>query len=412
MVAEGGSAPTLVRREVNEFALDVRGVDKMYRGKVHALRGVDLAIRRGEIFGLLGPNGAGKSTLVKILMTIIKPTRCQGHMLGRTIGHKGTLRKVGYLPEHHRFPEYLTGGQVLDYFAALSDVSRTERRRRAGELLELVGMTRWKDMKVRQYSKGMRQRIGVAQALMMDPDLVVLDEPTDGVDPVGRRDIRNILVELRSRGKAVLVNSHLLSELEVVSDRVAIMVQGRVSEQGTLDALTDYGQRFEIEVEPSSVAALGTGGRSDDAIVEVLRRTLGERVRGVLPAAGGAAAGAAGNGVGTGGSGAGFAVPLGAGEAPAMPLEFATGVGDLQGNPGWIAVGVHAHTVVLKTKRVEAVQPLIDALRAGGLMIRGVRDARPSLEDLFIRAVTDVSTGKVLSPGAGDTPVRGSGAAR
>jgi len=393
-----GLPPRVTAREgVNDYALDVRGVDKMYRGKVHALRGVDLSIRRGEIFGLLGPNGAGKSTLVKILMTIIRPTRCQGHMLGKPVGHKGTLRKVGYLPEHHRFPEYLSGGQVLDYFAALSDVPRRERRQRAGELLELVGMTRWKDMKVRQYSKGMRQRIGVAQALMMDPDLVVLDEPTDGVDPVGRRDIRNILVELRSRGKAVLVNSHLLSELEVVSDRVAIMVQGRVSAQGTLDTLTEYGQRFEVEVEPSSVMALGMGERAEAAIVDALRRGLGERVRGALPAPG---------------VGGDEPRALIAGAAPATPLELVSGADSATGNAERVAMGVDGNIVVLKTRRVEAVQPVIDALRAGGLMVRGVRDARPSLEDLFIRAVTDESTGKVLTPGAGDAPVRGQGATR
>jgi ABC-2 type transport system ATP-binding protein len=377
-----------VDRVPGDAVLDVRGVQKIYGRKVHALRGVDLMIKRGEIFGLLGPNGAGKSTLVKILMTIIRPTRCQGQMLGRPIGDKATLRKVGYLPEHHRFPEYLSGGQVLDYFAALSDVPRRERKQRAGELLELVGMTRWKDMKVRQYSKGMRQRIGVAQALMMDPDLVVLDEPTDGVDPVGRRDIRNILVELRARGKAVLVNSHLLSELEAVSDRVAIMVQGRVTMQGTMDDLTDYGQRYEIEVEMPGQASDGSAAVIGARIAGVLQTAMGERLLSAPVMAGDHA----------------LAPAPGAGEAPTVGLSLVSAGG---GSP--IAMGVSGNVVFLKTRSVEAVQPVIDALRGAGVMIRNVRDTRPSLEDLFIRAVTDEVTGKVLSPGAGDAPTRTAG---
>ncbi len=386
-----------VDRVPGDAVLDVRGVQKIYGRKVHALRGVDLMIKRGEIFGLLGPNGAGKSTLVKILMTIIRPTRCQGQMLGKPIGHKGTLRKVGYLPEHHRFPEYLSGGQVLDYFAALSDVPRKERKQRAGELLELVGMTCWKDMKVRQYSKGMRQRIGVAQALMMDPDLVVLDEPTDGVDPVGRRDIRNILVELRARGKAVLVNSHLLSELEVVSDRVAVMVQGRVTMQGTLDDLTEYGQRYEIEVEMPGQERDGAPAMLGAKVSSVLQAGLRERLLPAITDAGGAASG---GGVGGGAIG----VVLGSGEAPALGYSLA-----VTGATRPIAMSISGNVICLKTRSIEAVQPVIDALRTGGLMIRNVRDTRPSLEDLFIRAVTDEVTGKVLSPGAGDAPTRNSG---
>jgi ABC-2 type transport system ATP-binding protein len=231
-----------------DLALDVRRVEKIYRGRIHALRGIEMHVGRGEIFGLLGPNGAGKSTLVKILMTVIRPTRCEGQMLGAPVGDKPTLARVGYLPEHHRFPEYLSGAQVLDYFAALAGVPRALRRRRAAELLDLVGIAPRARDKVKGYSKGMRQRVGIAQALMNDPELVLLDEPTDGVDPVGRRDIRTILVEMRRRGKTVFINSHLLSELEMVCDRVAILVDGLVASQGTIDNLTKHQERYEIEV--------------------------------------------------------------------------------------------------------------------------------------------------------------------
>src|SRR3954468_8261966 len=238
------------------LALDLTHVAKTYKGRrggVQALRGIAMQVHKGEIFGLLGPNGAGKSTLVKILMTVIKPSKCEGTMLGQRVGHKETLARIGYLPDHHRFPDSLTGAQVLDFYAALAKVPRADRRRRSGELLELVGMTDWGKTKVKSYSKGMRQRIGLAQALMNDPELVLLDEPTDGVDPVGRRDIRNLLAELKARGKTVFLNSHLLSELEMVCDRVAILVQGVVSSQGTLDELTEQDQCYIIELAMSEL---------------------------------------------------------------------------------------------------------------------------------------------------------------
>ena len=144
--------------------IDLHNVQKVYRGKVHALRGIDMQVQRGEIFGLLGPNGAGKTTLVKIMMTVIRPTRAEGTMLGQPVGHKATLAQVGYLPENHRFPRYLTGRQTLEFFAALAKVDAANRKRRAGELLETVGMSEWAKQKVSDYSKGMMQRVGLAQA--------------------------------------------------------------------------------------------------------------------------------------------------------------------------------------------------------------------------------------------------------
>lgn len=238
------------------LAVDLHDITKTYRGGVQALRGVSLQVGPGEIFGLLGPNGAGKSTLVKIMMTVVRPTTATGTILGERVGSTAVLERVGYLPEHHRYPAYLSGRQVIDFFGALSKVPRAVRRQRTEQLLDLVGMRDWAAKRVTTYSKGMQQRIGIALALVNDPRLVVLDEPTDGVDPVGRREIRDMLVRLRAEGRSVLVNSHLLSEVEMVADRVAIMSKGQVIAQGTIDDLTRDSHRYEIEVRggPATVS--------------------------------------------------------------------------------------------------------------------------------------------------------------
>jgi ABC-2 type transport system ATP-binding protein len=212
--------------DTNSLAIDLSHVSKTYKGKVRALRGIEMHVNRGEVFGLLGPNGAGKSTLVKVLMTVIRPTKCTGTMLGRPVGDKAMLRQVGYLPEHHRFSDYLTGAQVLDFYGALLDCAAAGAEEAGRGLAGPGRHDRVGRQEGEELSKGMRQRIGVAQALINDPELVLLDEPTDGVDPVGRRDIRNVCTRLKEQGKTVFINSHLLSELELVCDRVAILVQG------------------------------------------------------------------------------------------------------------------------------------------------------------------------------------------
>ena len=355
-----------------DWAVHLTHVSKVYRGKVHALRGIDMRVKRGEVFGLLGPNGAGKSTLVKILLTVISSTRADGVMLGRPIGDKSALARVGYLPEHHRFPEYLTGAQVLDFYAAMSRVPRRQRRERSGRLLDLVGMKDWANKAVRGYSKGMRQRIGIAQALMNDPELVVLDEPTDGVDPVGRRDIRVMLQQLRDEGKTVFLNSHLLSELEMVCDRVAILVQGRVVSQGTIGELTDHRKYYEIE------ALAG----SQPAQIEVLSNA----VSGVL------------------GPRADPGPPL-VSPHPGVAVPE-TDIGALAGGE---RVFVRSGALRILTTEAAAVQPVLDALRSRGLVIRAVREYRPSLEDLFMEAVTDPTTGKALVPGAAKDGKNGGG---
>ena len=208
------------------------------KSSVHALQPLDLTVDEGEIFGLLGPNGAGKTTLVKLLLGIVHPTEGSAELFGKTIRSPGARRRVGFLPENHRFPEFLTGRQTLDLYARMSGTAESARATRSEELLERVRISDAADRRVKTYSKGMMQRLGIAQALMSNPRLVLLDEPTDGVDPVGRREIRDLLLELRADGVTLFLNSHLLSEIERVCTRVAILKEGRLVREGTVQELT------------------------------------------------------------------------------------------------------------------------------------------------------------------------------
>jgi len=215
-------------------------------GAIQALKGVSLGVAPGEIFGLLGQNGAGKTTLIKILLGITAASGGAARLLDQPAGSTAARRRVGYLPEDHRFPDYHTGASLLDFYGALLDVPRAERRRRIPGVLELVGLKGRKDYKVRTYSKGMKQRLGIAQALFHDPDVIFLDEPTDGVDPVGRREIRELMERLKEQGKTIFLNSHLLSEVELVCDRVAILRQGLVVREGTVAELTAQQGQFVV----------------------------------------------------------------------------------------------------------------------------------------------------------------------
>jgi ABC-2 type transport system ATP-binding protein len=245
-----------------DLAIDLADVTKTYSGKVQALRGVSMQVRRGEIFGLLGPNGAGKSTLVKIMTTIVRATTARGTILGEPVGHRPALARIGYLPEHHRFPQYLTGRQCVEFFGAMNLMRRAARRARTEAMLDVVGMRAWADRRVGTYSKGMQQRTGLAAALVNDPQLVVLDEPTDGVDPVGRSEIRDVLLRMRDEGRTVFLNSHLLGEVELVCDRVAIMLKGRIEVQGSLAELTQASRRWRVTFEGAAPAGLAAFGRA------------------------------------------------------------------------------------------------------------------------------------------------------
>lgn len=214
--------------------------------EVQALKGVSLKVEKGEIYGLLGQNGAGKSTLVKILLGIVRRTDGDALLFGEPTGKAGVRKRVGYLPEDHRFPEYHTGHSLLNFYAGLYGLSRAERQKRIPAMMELVGIKGRMHSKIRTYSKGMKQRLGIAQALFHDPEIIVLDEPTDGVDPIGRREIRTIMQQLKDRGKTIFLNSHLLGEVELICDRVAILQRGEKIREGDIATLTQQKGHFVI----------------------------------------------------------------------------------------------------------------------------------------------------------------------
>ncbi|MFB3096061.1 MAG: ATP-binding cassette domain-containing protein [Candidatus Acidiferrales bacterium] len=201
------------------------------------LDGLTLTVEPGETFGLLGPNGAGKTTTLKLLMRLIYPTAGTARLLGRSIDDIEVHRRIGYLPEAPYFYDYLTAREFLDYCGRLFGQPRAERRRRVGELLERVGLDSAADVALRHYSRGMLQRVGIAQTLINDPELVFLDEPMLGLDPVGRREVRDLIVELRARGKTVCFSTHILSDAEALCDRVAILNRGRLHGLGRLDEI-------------------------------------------------------------------------------------------------------------------------------------------------------------------------------
>lgn len=256
-------------------AIETSGLTKVYRTlwrrrEVRAVDGVSLRIEPGTSFGLLGPNGAGKTTFVKMLLAVAHPTAGAARLFGLDCRLPEARRPVGYLPENHRLPGYMTGRGMLDFYAGLSGMAARERRRRAEELLTVVGLEKWGGTRLSRYSKGMLQRLGLAQALMHRPRLLVLDEPSDGVDPVGRRQIREILQELEQQGVTIFINSHLLAEVELFCREVAILHRGRVALLGKVKELTagkgyklsaaGVPERLEEELRRRAAAAAGADG--------------------------------------------------------------------------------------------------------------------------------------------------------
>lgn len=238
--------------------IEVNDLTKVYRtgmrkGDIVALDNLSLSIGTGEIFGLLGPNGAGKTTLFKVLLSITAGTSGVAKLFGRPPSDPRSRMQIGYLPENHRFPNHLTGLGLLEFTARMYGMPPSQYDHRAEELLEMVGMTKWADAKIRNYSKGMGQRIGLAQAMISDPDVLLLDEPTDGVDPLGKIELRKVMERIRADGKTIILNSHLLSEVESVADRVAILSRGRLVRLGTVEELTSRKSQYDIEADMGSV---------------------------------------------------------------------------------------------------------------------------------------------------------------
>ena len=227
------------------------------RRTYRALDGLTLSIEPGEIFGFLGPNGAGKTTTLKLLMQLIYPTSGRAQILGRPVGDLATRQRIGYLPENPTFYDYLTAEELLTYFAQLFGYSAADRRQRVATLLDRVGIGRERRFQLRKFSKGMVQRVGIAQALLNDPEVIFLDEPMSGLDPLGRRDVRALILELRDQGRTVFFSSHILADAEALCSRVAVVASGRLAAQGRLADLTEFTIRgWELIVAHLSAAAL------------------------------------------------------------------------------------------------------------------------------------------------------------
>jgi ABC-2 type transport system ATP-binding protein len=257
--------------ETIESAIETYQLRKVYRTgffldrKVESLKECTLQVYEGETFGLLGLNGAGKTTLLKTLLGIVKPTSGKGLLLGKPLGDRSVKQKIGYLPENPYFYDFLTGWELLEYTAGLFEIPRSVQKQRIPALLELVGLAQSaaKKKQLRQYSKGMVQRVGMAQALINDPELIFLDEPMSGLDPLGRKQMREIIISLGDLGKTVFFNSHVLSEVEEICNRVGILAQGELICCGTLSELLTNNDRYYY--------ASGRGGNR-----EILSRWIGD----------------------------------------------------------------------------------------------------------------------------------------
>ena len=233
----------MVRDALGSGALvDAAGLTKIFRdfwmrARAKAVDGIDFAIEPGTIFGMLGPNGSGKSTTIKMILGLLRPTSGRLAVFGRPPTDVAVKKHIGFLPEESYLYRYLTPLETLDYYGQLFRIGRAERRRRSEELLEMVGLSAVAHRPVGEFSKGMTRRIGLAQALINDPDLLILDEPTSGLDPIGTRQVKELLIELRGRGKTILLSSHLLGDVQDVCDDMIMLYGGRIQARGTVDEL-------------------------------------------------------------------------------------------------------------------------------------------------------------------------------
>lgn len=256
-----------------DTVLETRDLTKIFkdfwcRPKVRAVGGLNIKVNSGEVFGLLGPNGSGKSTVIKLALGLLRPTKGFVAVFGRAPGSRKNKGRIGYLPEESYLYRYLDAEATLDFYGKLYNLARAERRKRARELIRMVGLSGARRRPLKEYSKGMARRIGLAQALIGDPELLFLDEPTSGLDPIGTREIKDLIIDLKNRGKTVFLCSHLLADVEDVCDRIAILYGGRVCSEGTVDEL----------LSKKDTTQMRTPVLSDEAIrelAEIVRRDSG-----------------------------------------------------------------------------------------------------------------------------------------
>ena len=263
-----------MKLEARQPAVEAQGLRKVYNRKA-AVEDLSLTVGRGEVFGFLGPNGAGKTTSLKMLLGLVVPTSGTGRLLGKPLGEPEARRQVGFLPEHFRFHEWLKAAEFLHFHGRLYGMEEGRRDKKVREALAIVGLSDCAGQRLSTFSKGMLQRIGIAQALLNDPELVFLDEPTSGLDPLGRRQVRDIILAVRERGVTVFLNSHLLSEAERVCDRVAIINKGSVVRQGALSELLSGDLEVDLRLAnltPELLEALGrlsSQVKTDGSVVTV-----------------------------------------------------------------------------------------------------------------------------------------------
>ena len=259
-----------------EVIIETRSLTKVYRdfwgrSKVRAVKALDMQVRRGEIFGLLGPNGSGKSTTIKLLLGLLFPTSGKALVFDKEATDVSKNERIGYLPEESYLYKFLNAEETLDFYGRLFNISAAERRSRTRQLIDLIGMDWAKKRQLKEYSKGMTRRIGLAQALINDPELILLDEPTTGLDPIGTREMKELIIKLRDQGKTILMCSHLLADVQDVCDRIAILHQGELKELGRVDDLLTVQDVTQIQ-------ARGLNAEAEEEIRKVIERHQGEVV--------------------------------------------------------------------------------------------------------------------------------------
>lgn len=333
----------------SKYIVEVDQLSKVYdsrslrrKSQVHALKGVSLKAGAGEVFGLLGPNGAGKTTLIKSLLGIIRPTAGSARLFGLPIGTRASRSQVGYLPESLRIDRHHTARTALAYYGRLSRMNSEDIRTRSDELLELVGLAGRDRESVRRFSKGMYQRLGLAQALMHNPDLLFLDEPTDGLDPVGRNEVRQVIERLSGMGKTIFLNSHILQEVELVCTQVAILAKGTLRAVGTIDEVRSQfgGDATVLETRLTVCHSDGSPGINRDALRQCLS---------------------------------------------------IDGLSAIQESLAFDQAAATPNSMMLSTQLPDqaAIDKVVDSLRAANYSIQSLHVSRPTLEQTFIRLVGD-----------------------